>query len=262
MEIKNLLIDTHCHLNLEAFKDDWRDVINRAFDNNVWMINVGTDEKTSRKSMEIAKNYKDGVYASVGFHPIYVKDTNEKEKDVVNTNFYSEAVKSPKVVAIGEIGLDYYHTKDENLRELQKNILRRQIKIAKDFSKPIIFHSRQASGDLIKIVKEFLPLKGVIHCFSGSWKEAKEYLDMGLLISFTGIVTFTNKYYEIIKNIPLERLMIETDAPYLAPEPFRGKRNEPSYVKYIARKIAEIKNTPFEIISQKTAQNAINFFGI
>ena len=113
-----MLIDTHCHLNFKPFKDDWRDVIDRAFDNDIWMINVGPDEETSRSAVEIAENYKEGVYASVGFHPIYIKDKNKKVEDIINENFYSETVKNPKIVAIGEIGLDYYHTKDESLKEL------------------------------------------------------------------------------------------------------------------------------------------------
>lgn len=257
-----IFFDTHCHLNFKPFKDDWRDVIDRAFDNNTWMINVGTDEKTSQRAVEIAENYNEGVYASLGFHPIYIEDRNKKAEELINENFYSEMIKNSKVTAIGEIGLDYFHTKDENLRELQKEVLRRQIKIAKKFSKPIIFHSREATDDLIEIIKEFLPIQGVIHCFSESWEAARKYLDMGFFISFTGIITFTDKYDETLKNIPLDKIMVETDAPYLAPVPHRGERNEPLYVKYIAQKIADIKNIPFEDVAEQTTKNAKKFFGI
>lgn len=262
MKIRNYLIDTHCHLNLKPFEDDWRDVINRAFDNDIWMINVGTDKKTSQKAIEIAENYKEGVYATAGFHPIYIKDANEKVENMINADFYSEAAKNSKVVAIGEIGLDYYHTKDENLRELQKKVLCHQIKIAKKFSKPIIFHSREATNDLMEIVKEFLPLKAVIHCFSESWETAKKYLDIGFLISFTGIITFTDKYDEVIKNIPLDKIMIETDSPYLAPVPRRGERNEPLYVKYVAQKIADIRGIALSKVAEKTTKTVKEFFGI
>ena len=257
-----IFFDTHCHLNFKPFKDDWRDVIDRAFDNNTWMINFGVDEETSQRAVEIAENYQDGVYASAGFHPIYIKDKNEKVEDIINENFYSKIVKNLKVVAIGEIGLDYYHTKDENLKELQKKVLRRQIEIAKKFSKPIILHSREATDNLMEIVKEFLPLNAVIHCFSESGETAKKYLDMGLLISFTGIITFTDKYDETIKNIPLDKIMIETDAPYLAPVPHRGERNEPLFVKYVAQKIADIKKISLEEVAEQTTKNAREFFGI
>lgn len=280
-----MLIDTHCHLNFKEFKDDWRDVIDRAFDNNIWMINIGVDHETSRRAVEIANEYKEGVYSAIGFHPIYVKNPDKKAEEIVNIDLYKNLIEDKKVIAVGEIGLDYYHARGgaprlplsispghrqeindkkmiEKIRQRQKEVLYLQLRLAKDLEKPVIFHSRESTGDLMKIVQEFLPLKGVIHCFSESRKEAKKYLDMGFLISFTGIITFTDKYDETIKNIPLEKIMIETDSPYLTPESFRGKRNEPSYVRHIARKIAEIKNTPLEIISQKTTQNARKFFSI
>lgn len=280
-----MLIDTHCHLNFKTFRDDWRDVIDRAFDNNIWMINIGVDHETSRRAVEIANEYKEGVYSAIGFHPIYVKNSDKKAEEIVNIDLYKNLIEDKKVIAVGEIGLDYYHVMEgtprlsslispdhrqeindkkmiEKMRQRQKEVLRLQLRLAKDLEKPVIFHSREATDDLMKVVQEFLPLKGVIHCFSESWKEAEKYLDMGLLISFTGIITFTDKYDETIKNIPLEKIMIETDAPYLTPEPFRGKRNEPPYVKYIAQKIAKIKGVSTGVVSKKTTQNARKFFGI
>lgn len=251
----SMLIDTHCHLNSRAFNDDWRDVINRAFDNNTWMINVGTDEEMSQKAIEIAEKYKEGVYATVGFHP-------ESLSEKMNLDSFEKLAKNPKVVAIGEIGLDYYRANDENTKKLQKELLRKQIEIAKKVNKPVVFHVRDAGDDLLEEVKPLLPFKAVVHCFSSSWKRAQKYLDMGLLISFTGIITYSDQLDKAVKNIPLDKIMIETDAPYLAPIPHRGKRNEPAYVKHIAQKIADIKGISFEEVEGQTTKTAKEFFSI
>jgi TatD DNase family protein len=257
-----MLIDTHCHLNFKQFNNDWRDIINRAFDENVWVVNVGADTATTKKAIEIAENYKEGVCATVGFHPIYVKDATMEVDDIIDMDFYLKAIKHPKVVAVGEIGLDYYHTKNDDLRELQKKVLRRQIEIAKEYSKPVIFHSREATDDMMEEARKFLPFPAVMHCFAGSWETAKQYLDMGFLLSFTGIITFNDNYNKVIKNTPLDKIMIETDAPYLTPIPYRGQRNEPSYVKYAAQKIADIKEISFKKVEEQTTKNARKFFGI
>jgi len=287
-----MLIDTHAHLNFSAFKDDVDEVIKRALDNNVWMINVSSKYETSKKAVEIAERYREGVYATIGLHPIYletglVKIKNDKEEIEVKRKEegfdyekYKSLAKSPKVVAIGEIGLDYYYKpktkrKLELFKEKQRTVFCQQLNLAKELDLPVIFHCRMAHQDLIEILTHLqnsnkftmvnsLP-SGVIHCFTGTWEQAKKYLKMGLYLSFNGLI-FKNiegisVFDEIIKKTPLEKILIETDCPYLTPPPMED-RNEPIYLKYIAQKIAEIKNIDYEKIAQITSQNAKNLFKI
>jgi len=254
------LIDTHAHLNFKAFSKDYKEVIKRCLDSDVFLINVGADFKTSKRAVEIAEEYKEGVYAAIGLHPIHVED------EEFDASRYHELARSTKVVAVGETGLDYYHNEAE--KDLQKKVFIKQLKLAQELDKPVIIHCREAHKDLIDLLKKqesqnALPgRKGVVHCFMGRWLEAQEYLKMGFLISFTGVITYVKDYDKAILNIPLEKLMLDTDSPYMAPEPHRGKRNEPRYCKYIAKKIAEIKGVSFKEVAKVTTENARKLFKI
>jgi TatD DNase family protein len=232
---------------LERSEREWSDV---------WMINVGSQLATSKKALKIAEQYEKGVYAAVGLHPIYAKDKFQHEK-------FKELTRSEKVVAIGEIGLDY---KEEyvSFKEKQKEVLKEQINLAKELNLPIIFHCRMAHQDLLEAISSFqlsvFEPKGVIHCFTGTWKQAQRYIEMGLYLGFNGMI-FKLDLEEIIKKTPPERILIETDCPYLTPPPETG-RNEPLYVKYVAEKIARIKNLSYEEIVKATTQNAKKLFKI
>jgi len=257
---KNYLIDTHAHLNFSDYDKDRDEVIKKCLDNNVWMINVGTDYESSKKTIDISEKYSQGIFASVGMHPENIG------KEVFNLGKYKELAHSTrssaeahskpsgqaksKVVAIGEIGLDYWDCpktkkKQAEFKEKQKKLFLEQLNLARELNLPVIFHCRKAHNDLLEILDYKLKTKnyklfGVIHCFTGNWEQAKKYLDMGFYLGFNGII-FKLNLDEIIKKTPLNRILIETDCPYLTPPPMEG-RNEPLYVKYIAEKIAEIKN--------------------
>lgn len=254
---KDIFIDTHAHLNFKAFENDFRQVVENAFSNNVKaIINVGSKLENSKKAIEIASLYK-SVYAATGFHPIYAKDQKFDEEA------FEKLAKEKKVVAIGETGLDYYY--DKSSRDLQKEIFEKLLRLARSVSKPVIIHSRDAGEDVLSILMAQRPEPlGVIHCFQGDWQYAKMILDMGLYISFTGLITFSKNYetFEVIKNTPLDRLLIETDCPYMSPEPHRGKRNEPAFVIEVAKKIVEIKKISLEKVAEETSKNAIELFGI
>ncbi len=276
-----MLIDTHAHLNFNAFKDDANKIIDQCFKNNIWMINVGTQYLTSERAVQIAQKYPEGVYAAIGLHPIHAiahqVDVNEvspsfkSRPEEFDIDKYRELAKSKKVVAIGEIGLDYSYTKTGKDKRAQKKAFIAQIRLAQELSLPFIIHCRDAWQDVIEILEQYYgktqainnqKLNGVAHFFSGTIEDGKKLLDMGFLVSFTGVITFTKDYNKVIKEIPLEKIMIETDCPYVTPVPFRGKRNLPLYVEYVARKIAEIKNVSFEKIAEITTRNAKNLFRI
>lgn len=272
-----MLIDTHAHLNFKAFENDLNSVIKRSFDNNIGMINIGTNYQTSKKAVEISLKYKK-AFASVGLHPISLdtelvkkridpSEFNEKEYPFEKGFNYSKykdlIIGCKKIVAIGEIGLDYwYKPKSKNKQELfkqeQKEILIKQFELAKELNLPVILHCRLAHNDLFEIIKT-KDLKGVIHCFTGDWKEAKEYLDLGFCIGLNGII-FKLNLDEIIKKIPLEKILLETDCPYLTPPQEKDKRNEPIYIKYIVQKVAEIKNVSFQEVLEITTENAKKVF--
>ncbi len=264
-----MFIDTHAHLNFKAFNDDYQDAIERASDANVRkIINVGSNLETSEKAIAISSQLSAfSLYASVGLHPIHVAD----EKFDYDT--YLNLAKEEKVVAIGETGIDLFH--DKNTYEIQKEIFSQFLLIAKEVNKPVIIHCREANNQLLEILKSQKALpKGVIHCFCGDWKFAKELLDLGFLISFTGIITFTkdpsrvreprrgSDLLEAVEKVPLDKIMIETDCPYLAPQNYRGKRNEPAYVTEVAKKIAEIKNLSLTEVEKTTTINAIKLFNL
>lgn len=277
-----MLIDTHAHINFNAYKNDVDEVIRRALENNVWMINVGSQYSTSKRAVEIAEKYPNGVYATVGLHPIHletglVKIKLDKEEVVFHSKEekfdyekYKELAKSPKVVAIGEIGLDYYwkpktSKKKELFKQKQKDLLLQQLNLAKELNLPVISHCRMAHQDLIEILKArsgmLLRLPGVIHCFTGTLEQAEQYIEMGFYLGFNGLI-FKLNFNEIIKKIPLDKILLETDCPYLAPPEFTGQRNEPIYLKYIAEKIAEMKNISYQEVARVTTQNAKKLFNV
>ncbi|MGN1457918.1 MAG: TatD family hydrolase [Acutalibacteraceae bacterium] len=251
----NLIFDTHAHYDDKAFDDDRENVIDMLFKNGVCgVVNQGTDIKTSEFGIKLAGQY-DGFYAAVGLHPECLD-----ENSISDLNKIRELAKSEKVVAIGEIGLDYYY---DIPKDLQKTIFAKQLELAAELDMPINIHDREAHGDTLEMLKKYKP-KGIVHCFSGSVEMAKEIVKLGMYIGIGGVVTFKNarKTVEVVENIPLERIVLETDCPYLSPVPFRGKRNDSSMIKYTAQRIAEIKNTTEEEILTITRKNAADVYNI
>lgn len=329
-----MLIDTHAHINFNAYKDDGDLVIKRALKNDVWMINSGSQKDTSQRAIEYAKKYSEGVYASVALHPIHLAsekileylDENEtidfkSREEKFDYDFYKNLASEAKVVAIGETGLEYHHinadkrglgTRNdadiERQKTLQKEVFIEHLKLARELDKPVVIHCREAYNDVLEILKSFRnkaplrfaegflrrqgfggrvgkasqppfnlrggvstdakavagegELKGAVHSFVGRWSQAQQFLEMGFHLGFNGIITFARDYDRVVRETPLERILLETDCPYLTPIPFRGQRNEPLYVKYVAEKIAELKNITFEEVAGQTTKNAKKLFNI
>ncbi|KZZ86514.1 MULTISPECIES: TatD family hydrolase [Bacillaceae] len=254
-----MLFDTHAHLNAVQYKEDLEEVIDRAKAEGVEkIVVVGFDTDTITRAMELTDQY-DFIYAAVGWHPVDAIDMTDQDLEWIK-----ELASHPKVVAIGEMGLDYHW--DKSPKEVQKEVFRKQIALAKEVKLPIIIHNRDATADVVEILREegAEEVGGIMHCFTGSAEVAKECMDMNFYISFGGPVTFKNakKPKEVAAEIPLDRLLIETDCPYLTPHPFRGKRNEPGYVKYVAEQIAELRGMTYEEVAQITTKNAKKCFGI
>ncbi len=252
------LIDTHAHLNFSQFADDTiENILARAKAVGVQkVINVGADLTSSKDSVALASKHE-AIYASVGIHPHDVMTvTDEHLKEL------AELSKSPKVVAIGETGLDYF--KYDGDRQKQQDIFRAQLRLAKERALPVIIHDRDAHADVLAILKEFAPLKGVMHCFSGDVAFARSVLELGMLISFTGNITFpkAQNLRDVVAAIPLEKMMVETDCPFMAPVPYRGQRNEPAYVLEIAKKIAEVKDLALDDVARITTANAKTLFSL
>jgi len=296
-------IDIHSHVNFTAFDVDRDETIKRALENDTWVINVGTQVDTSRKAVEMADQYKEGVYAIIGLHPIHTgtsyhdaqelgpafakaSDGQGGEKgftsrgESFDKNSYRELLKNKKankkIVAMGECGLDYYRMDEESIEKQKKSFIE-QIELANEFGKPLMLHIRNnpkdgthnAYFDALSILKKHLDSKslpadrrGDVHFFAGTLEEAKAFIDFGFTLSFTGVITFTHDYDEVIKNTPLDMIMSETDAPYVTPVPYRGKRNEPSYVREVVKRIAEIKSLPEPEVASAIVANAKRVFGI
>jgi TatD DNase family protein len=254
-----LLYDTHAHIDEEEYELDREKVLERARGAGVVYINnVGYNLESSRRAITLAEN-NDMVYASVGFHP---HNAGEAGPDYLNELKLMAA--HPRVVALGEIGLDYY--RDLSPRELQRKVFREQLKLARELSLPVIIHDRDAHGDLMDILRELGvgTAGGVMHCYSGSWEMAQELLTMGFYISFAGPVTYQNssRLKDVAGRVPIDRLLIETDAPYLSPAPHRGKRNEPSYIAFTAAEIAVIREKEVEELAKTCTENGRRLFGI
>ncbi|KDR94254.1 TatD DNase family protein [Peptoclostridium litorale DSM 5388] len=254
-----MLFDTHAHITDEKFDSDRQEILKAIEESKVeYVVNPAVDIPSSVQAIKLAKE-NSFVYAAVGVHPHEAKDFDEDSIDVLR-----ELAKSQKVVAIGEIGLDYYY--DFSPRDIQKKFFRMQIELANELNLPIIVHDRDAHADTMEIIKKFKKAETgcVLHCYSGSAEMAMEYVKMGCYISIAGPVTFKNnkKGEAVVREVPIERLLIETDSPYLTPHPYRGKRNDPTKVEYVADKIAQIKGMSYEKACDITTENAKNFFGI
>jgi TatD DNase family protein len=274
------MFDSHCHVHFNAYKEDMDEVIKRTLDKGVFMITVGTQESTSKYGLEVAQRYE-GMWATVGLHPNHtVKQSfvDDQELSTVKTraelfdmDYYRELVKHPKCVALGETGLDYYRLseefdKDEQIR-VQKETVQAHIDLATEAGLPVVIHCRDAYVEQAALLKSSidagkLEKLGVIHCFTGTMEEAQLFLEMGFYISFSGIVTFAKELMEVAREVPLDRMLIETDSPYLTPVPDRGKRNEPWRVEYVAQKIAELKGVSVEEVQEATMANTRRVFGI
>lgn len=262
-----MLIDSHCHPQFPQYDKDREEMIKRVLDAGIGMICVGADLEMSKKAIELAGGH-DGMWASVGLHP---NDNLDEEFDEA---VYEELLNQDKVVAVGEIGLDYYRTEKPEDQRRQKDRFIRQLELAKKVGKPLILHCRDSkagsSGRVYPEMFDILNAKrstlkafpGVVHSYTGSLEEAKKFLDLGLYLGFNGIITFARQYDEIVRYVPLDRILLETDAPYLTPEPHRGKRNEPTYVVEVAKKVAELKNIPLEEVAKQTTKNTKNLFNI
>lgn len=247
-----MYFDSHAHINDRRFDKDRTELINSLFENEIYAFTeIGYDIESSQRAIELANEYE-RIYAAVGVHPADVDKLNDDGIKQIENMLTKE-----KVVALGEIGLDY-HFDDNPERDVQKKWFEAQIDVAKSNNMPIVVHSRDAMEDTINILKSSGYYNGIIHCYSGSKESAKILLDMGFYISISGPVTFKNagKLLEVAKYIPDDRILIETDCPYLAPEPYRGKRNCPLYVKDVCRKIAELREIPTEKLAQITKNNS------
>jgi TatD DNase family protein len=282
-------IDAHTHTQFPIYEEDRDDVIYRALSIGTKFINAGTNKETSLDAVLLAEKYKEGVYSAIGLHPIHTIDSDYDSDEILKSSeknnvsgedfnydyYYSLAMKK-ETVGIGECGLDYFHIDEKNnfAIERQKDAFIKQIKLSNDVKKPLVIHCRNAFVDLIKILGEQNEISnsknpGIIHFFTGTIDEAKKLLDMGFSFTFGGAITFpprknnvSNSYEEIIKYIPIDRILSETDAPYLAPVPYRGKRNEPFYVVEVVKKLAEIKNVSLEEMSQIILETANRIFKI
>ena len=279
--MKPKLIDTHAHINFNGFKDDADEVIKRAFDNGVQMFSVGSQIDTSKRAVHYAEKY-DGIWAIVGLHPIHLVEHRVDQQEVnfksrqeeFNYDEYKQLASHDKVVGIGECGLDYFHIDDvpgenEELIRHQKETFRKQIELSVELNKPLSIHCRDAYDDVVAMMHEFIAdtrktPKALMHCYLGNQKQADEFIKLGFYISFSGIITFKNagKLTDVVRHVPLDRIVVETDCPYLAPEPMRGKRNEPSFVEYTARKVAELKDEKPEDVFFQTTKNAKTLFSI
>ena len=271
-----MLTDTHCHLSFKGFEEDYREVTQRSADAGMRMITIGTQLPTSEGAVALAHEFPT-VWAAIAVHPIHVV------RHEFPTERYTELARDPKVVAIGECGLDYYHLEDhytdpmedetiggthhtvDEIKVMQVELFAKHVALAKAVNKPLIIHCREAYDDLLAAYDELASgHPGVLHCYTSDWTTAQKYLERGLSIGFTGIITFpkSEATQDVVKKIPLDRLLIETDAPYLAPIPFRGKRNEPLYVEHVARKVAQLRGMSYEEVVETTSANAARLFSL
>jgi TatD DNase family protein len=254
-----LLIDSHAHIDLPEFDKDRDQVMARAREQGVWaVINIGLDAESSRKALETAKRY-DNVFVAVGFHPH--EAAKMKEGDLESL---AELTKDSRVVAIGEIGFDFY--RNLSPRESQLEVFQKQLDLASNLSLPVVIHCRQAHIEVYDILSAWVKAadskRGVIHCFSGDMEIARRYIELGFYISLAGSVTYPSagELVEVAREVPLDRLLLETDAPFLAPQAHRGKRNEPAYVALTAQKVADIRQVPVETVAEAAARNTIKLF--
>jgi len=253
-----MLFDTHAHYDAEQFDQDRDEVLAGLSSRGISLVvNPGCDIPSSRKAVELAHAWP-FLYAAVGYHPEECGPYRPADLDILR-----ELAQDARVVAVGEIGLDYYWEENPP-REFQQRVFRDQLALARELDLPVIVHDREAHGDSLAIIKEFPQVRGVCHCFSGSAEMAKELVKLGWMVSFTGVLTYKNarKAVEAALAVPLDRVMIETDSPYMAPVPHRGKRNDSGYVRHVCEKLAEIKGISFEECARITRENGMRFYGI
>lgn len=276
--------DIHAHVNFAAYDDDRDAVIDRALRQDTWMINVGTQIDTSRSAVALAEKYERGVYATIGLHPVHTArsfhdaaelglpapagtggQAGEGGRDFVSrgeqfdAQAYRELAKNERVVAIGECGLDYYRLDPKN-KETQEKAFIEQIELANELEKPLMLHVREAYPDALDILRAHAKVRGDAHFFAGSWDIAKQFLDLGFTLSFTGVITFVRDYDEVIKNAPRDMILSETDSPYVSPVPHRGKRNDPTNVPLIVEKLAEIRGESASDLAPVLVENAKRVF--
>ena len=276
-----MLFDTHCHLQFNAYKDDADEVYKKCAEKGVLLNVVGSQRDTSKRAIAYAEKYPD-VYATVGLHPIHLLSAEVDEEEVnfksreekFDYDLYKKLAEHPKVIAIGECGLELYHLPkgldEKSAIQIQTEAFIGQYKLAQELNLPLVIHVRSAHRQMIDLLSSLSPLpRGVVHCFTSNWNIAKEYLDLGLYLGFTGVITFPAKktdpkpqeeLLEVVKNCPLDRILTETDAPYLAPQKYRGQRCEPWMVEDVATKIAEIKKLAVEEVMEKAFKNALKLF--
>lgn len=276
-------LDAHTHVHFAAFKDDWRQAIQRALDADTWMMTVGTQKDTSRGAVEIARAFEKGVYAAIGLHPTHTSKSFHDEKElgaheghggftsrgeVFDTAYYKELALDPKVRAIGECGLDYFRIEGDipDKKRAQKEAFEAQIALAHEVRKPLMVHCRDAFTDIIPMLRErraALPAEpGVIHFFTGTVDDARQLADLGFSFTFGGVVTFARDYDAALAVLPIDRILSETDAPYVSPAPYRGRRNEPAYVVEVVKKLAELKGVSEDDMAAAIRANAARVFGI
>lgn len=251
-----MLFDVHAHLDDEAFNEDRDEVIEEIKKLGIGVVNAGATLDTSKISVKLSEKHKN-IYACVGIHP--------HETDNIPSNYLDileELAKSPKVVAIGEIGLDYYYELSD--KDTQKKVFMEQLELAKDLDLPVVIHDREAHQDTFEILKKSGIKKGLMHCYSGSLEMAQEFMKMGFYFSFGGIITFKNakRPKEVASKLPLDKILIETDCPYLTPEPYRGKRNDPTNIPIIAKTVAKLQGIPVDELEENIEKNLYNLFGI
>lgn len=265
----SIIFDSHCHPQFPQYDNDRDEVIRRALDAGVSMICVGTDRETSKQGIELAQK-NENTWATVGLHPNDIEKVTSDQWLVI-----SDLLSESKVVAVGEVGLDYYRTTEPEKQKKQKEIFEQFLDLSAKCDKPVILHSRDASkgstgkvhSDMISILDSCFiihasKLRGVAHSFTGSIDDAKKYLKLGFYLGFNGILTFTHQYDEVVKYVSLDRILLETDAPFLAPEPYRGQRNEPAYVIEVAKRVAELKNESLEKVIEQTTENCRKLFNL
>jgi TatD DNase family protein len=268
--------DTHAHVNFNAYKEDSSEVIERAIDHGISMMLVGSQYSTSRRAIRLAERYPENVWAAVGLHPFHLEEQSIDEEEgegfvtkqeEFDENQYKELASHESVAAIGEVGLDFWKLPKERAQEImerQKKTLFAQCKMASELQLPLLFHCRGAHQELIGLLREWqkqFSVRGIIHCFTGTQEEAHEYLAMGFFLGLNGIIFKLPHLQEVIKSIPQDRIVLETDCPYLTPPPHDPKeRNEPLFITHIAEKVAAIRNEPIEQVASFTSQNARDLF--
>ncbi len=283
--MENRYIDTHAHLNLSAFAEDYDEVAERCLQAGVQVINVGTKESTSAKAVELSQKYEH-LYAIIGLHPIQTVPGSHDEEETgeggapfksrgekFDKNFYRELAKNQKVIGIGECGFDYWHCPKETYTIQEENFIA-QIELANELNLPLMIHTRgpkpgeeSPTGrsvylDVYEVLKKYAKVPGNIHFYAGTYEEAKNFFEIGFMVSFTGVITFAKVYEDLVRAIPLDRIHAETDSPYVSPVPYRGRRCEPQYVIEVVKKIAEIKGISEEELRPILLENAKRLYGV